>query len=108
MSEIQREKLIESIGSSLQLFLRLTRRNGRELELEVERFLAEIKPDVYELLVEAAAGRPVAAQSVELFADATVARAARASLAFTHAERAALAAIVAAAVRGALTAALAL
>ena len=107
MNAAQESNILDSLRSGVQFFLDRTGHNAQDISDGMNQFLEDAKPDIYELLIEAASGHPVADESLELFGDAAVARAARLSLAFSDQERAAIGAILVAGLKTAIVLAVA-
>jgi hypothetical protein len=99
--------VVANLKQSVAFFLDKAGRDAQAAEQQIDQFLDQIKPDLYQLLVETAAGQPGTADAVELFADATVSRAARLALDFTVQEKLAIASVIAAGVRAVIGVALA-
>jgi hypothetical protein len=94
MTTAQNASMIDSLRSGVNFFLDRTNQNSQAVKAGLDAFWEQVKPDIYQLLIEAAAGQPVASESLELFADAAAARASRLGLEFAAAEQAALGAVV--------------
>jgi len=101
MSDQKAHIIVENLKAGAMLFLERTGRNSERTWQDIEDFLDEIEPDIHELLIESMAGSIVALESLELFADATIARATRLTLELAEVERIALVAFIVACVRAA-------
>jgi hypothetical protein len=102
MASFTDASIVDNIRQSIAFFLNRSGDNSKEALQGMDAFLEQIKPDLYELLAEAAAGRASAGEAVDLFADAAVARVTRLALEFTEQEKLAMASIAAASVRAVL------
>ncbi len=90
----QNASVMDGLKTGVQFLLDRTGQNAAEVQAGLTEFWSQVQPDVDQLMADAASGQSAAAESLELLADAAVARATRLSLAFTSQERAALGAVL--------------